>query len=50
VLDLRKSQIAEKSAVVQQNACVVELKEANAQLCARLNAAQSRLAEVEHRE
>jgi chromosome segregation ATPase len=44
------SQIAEKSTVVQQNAHVAELEEANAQLCEELNATQSRLAEVEHRE
>jgi hypothetical protein len=47
---LTKSQIAEKSVVVQQNACVAELEEANAQLLAEINAARSRLAEVEHHE
>jgi predicted nucleic acid-binding Zn-ribbon protein len=36
--------------VVQQNAHVVELEEAKAQLHAELNVAQSRLAEVEHHE
>jgi hypothetical protein len=45
---LTKSQIAEKSAVVQQNARVAELEEDNAQLLAELNAARSRLVEVEH--
>jgi hypothetical protein len=50
VLHLTKSQIAEKSAVVQQNARMAELEEANAQLLVELNAAQSRLAEVEHHE
>jgi hypothetical protein len=46
---LTKSRIAEKSTMVQQNAHVVELEEANAQLRAELNATQSRLAEVQHR-
>jgi hypothetical protein len=36
--------------VVQQNAHVVELEEAKAQLRVELNVAQSRLAEVEHHE
>jgi hypothetical protein len=49
-LHLTKSRIAEKSAVVQQNARVVQLEEANAQLLEELDAAQSRLAEVEHHE
>jgi hypothetical protein len=44
------SQIVEKSTVVQQNAHMVELEEANAQLLAELNAARSRLTEVEHHE
>jgi hypothetical protein len=43
---LTNSWIAEKSTVVQQNARVAELEEANAQLLAELNAARSRLAEV----
>jgi hypothetical protein len=47
---LTKSRIAEKSVVVQQNARVVELEEANAQLLTELIATRSRLAEVEHRE
>jgi chromosome segregation ATPase len=47
-LHLTKSRIAEKSAVVQQNARVVQLEEANAQLLEELDAARSRLAEVEH--
>jgi chromosome segregation ATPase len=50
VLHLTNSRIAEKSAVVQQNVCMAELEEANSQLRVELNAAQSRLAEVEHRE
>jgi chromosome segregation ATPase len=50
VLHLTNSRIAEKSAVVQQNACMAELEEANSQLRVELNAAQSRLTEVEHRE
>jgi chromosome segregation ATPase len=45
---LTKSQITMKTVVVQQNARMAELEEANAQLHAELNAAQSRLAEVEH--
>jgi chromosome segregation ATPase len=47
---LTKSRIAEKSAVVQQNAHVAELECTNAQLLVELNAARSRLAEVEHHE
>jgi hypothetical protein len=47
---LTKSRIAEKSAVVQQNAHVAELEYTNAQLLVELNAARSRLAEVEHHE
>jgi hypothetical protein len=47
---LTKSRIAEKSVLVQQNARVVELEEANAQLLTELIATRSRLAEVEHRE
>jgi hypothetical protein len=47
---LTKSRIAKKSMVVQQNAHVAELEEANAQLLIELNATRSRLAEVEHRE
>jgi hypothetical protein len=47
---LTKSQIAEKSIVVQQNARVAELEEANARIHVELNAARSRLAEVEHHE
>jgi Tfp pilus assembly protein PilN len=50
VLHVTKSQIAKKSMVVQQNARMAELEEANAQLRAELNAAQSRMAEVERRE
>jgi hypothetical protein len=49
-LHLTKSWIAKKSTVVWQNVRVAELEEANAQLWAELNAAQSRFAEVEHRE
>jgi hypothetical protein len=47
---LTKSWIAEKFTVVQQNAHMVGLEEANAQLPVELNVAQSRLAEVEHSE
>jgi hypothetical protein len=47
---LTKSQIAKKSMVVQQNARVAKLEEANAQLLTELNATRSRLAEVEHHE
>jgi chromosome segregation ATPase len=47
---LTKSRIAEKSAVLQHNARVAELEEANAQLLVELNTARSRVAEVEHRE
>jgi hypothetical protein len=47
---LTKSQIAEKFVVVQQNARVAELEEANAQLLVKLNAVRSRLVEVEHQE
>jgi Tfp pilus assembly protein PilN len=47
---LTKSRIVKKSAVVQQNARMAELEEANAQLRAELNAAESRLAEIEHHE
>jgi hypothetical protein len=47
---LTKSRIAEKSMVLQQNAHVAELEEANARLLVELNIARSRLAEVEHRE
>jgi hypothetical protein len=36
--------------VLQQNAHVAELEEANARLLVELNIARSRLAEVEHRE
>jgi Tfp pilus assembly protein PilN len=36
--------------MVQQNAHMAELEEANAQLLTELYAARSRLAEVEHRE
>jgi demethoxyubiquinone hydroxylase (CLK1/Coq7/Cat5 family) len=47
---LTKTRIVEKSTMVHQNAHVAELEEANAQLLVKLNAARSRLAEVEHRE
>jgi hypothetical protein len=50
VVHLTKSRTTEKSTVVQQNTHVAELEEANAQLLVELNAARSRLAEVEHHE
>jgi chromosome segregation ATPase len=46
---LTRSQIFEKSTVVQQNARMAELMEANVQLVAEVNAARCRLVEVEHR-
>jgi hypothetical protein len=49
-LHLTKTRIVEKSTMVQQNARVAKLEEANAQLLAKLNAARSSLAEVERRE
>jgi hypothetical protein len=49
-LHLTKSRIDEKSAEVQQTVRVAELEEANAQLHVELNASQSKLSEVEHRE
>jgi uncharacterized protein YlxW (UPF0749 family) len=49
-LHLTKSQNADKSVEVQRTVQVVELEEANAQLCMELNAAQSKLSEVEHHE
>jgi hypothetical protein len=50
VLYLTKSRIAEKSTEAQQAARTAELEKANTQLCAELDAARSKLAEVEHRE
>jgi chromosome segregation ATPase len=47
---LAKSQSPEKSTEVQQTIRVAELEEANAQLCMELNAAQSKLLEVERHE
>jgi regulator of replication initiation timing len=47
---LTKSRIAESLMEAQQVARIVELEEANAQLCAELDTARSKLAEVEHRE
>jgi chromosome segregation ATPase len=49
-LHLTKSQNADKSVEVQRTVQVVELEEANAQLCMELNAAQSKLSEVERHE
>jgi DNA mismatch repair ATPase MutL len=46
VLHLTKSQIAEKSSEALEGARVAELEEANAQLRAELNVAESRLAKV----
>jgi hypothetical protein len=50
MLHLTKSQIADNSAEVQRTVRVAELEEANVQLCVELNAAQSKLLEVERRE
>jgi hypothetical protein len=47
MLHLTKSQIADNSAEVQRTVRVAELEEANVQLCVELNAAQSKLLEVE---
>jgi ElaB/YqjD/DUF883 family membrane-anchored ribosome-binding protein len=47
---LTKSRIVKKSAEMQQTVRMAELQETNAQLRAELNAAQSKLSEVEHHE